>query len=642
MTNIVRGSSKSMQGLGSKMLVALAAAALPALAVATILGMTLVREVGEAETDFNHASSAALELREMLVLIEREHGLIARLPAELDLGRIEAYARQIAALEQEFESEMVELANIEGIVVPEVVSEIRATRQQMKGTAEAIVQATKSFAQATALDLVDGPFEESTKVLRTLLEAIGSNVDSVVEHARSKLRASSRQAWILTPIALIGALCASVFGIWMVRRDFVLPVAHLTDRVLRIRKSGNLDVPLDSRILGRDDEIGTLSRSFNLMISDLGNASQRLIASEAETRMQYERLNAAINNMPQGLCMFDAGQRLIICNKRYAEIYGMMPEHTVPGTPLRIILEHRVANGTSPDNDQDYVENRVAAASERKPLYLVNELGDGHVIAVSHQPMLDGGCVATHEDITERRKVEAQIAYMAHHDALTDLPNRVSFREEMAKALHRVERGETLAVLCIDLDHFKTVNDTLGHPVGDALLQAASERLRACVRPNDTVARLGGDEFAIVQVGSEQPAGSTTLAMRLVNEISRPFDVLGHQVVIGTSVGIAIAPNDGNDPDHLLKGADLALYRAKEDGRGTFRFFEPDMDTRMHARRALAICAERSRSGNSNFSTSRLSIWSAMKSAASKPCCDGDIRNADWFRRPSLSRLRKK
>ena len=200
--------------------------------------------------------------------------------------------------------------------------------------------------------------------------------------------------------------------------------------------------------------------------------------------------------------------------------------------------------------------------------------------------------IATHEDITERRKAEAQIAYMAHHDALTDLPNRVRFREEMAKALGRVERGETLAVLCIDLDHFKTVNDTLGHPVGDALLQAASDRLRACVRPTDTVARLGGDEFAIVQVGSDQPVGSTALATRLVKEISQPFDVQGHQVVIGASVGIAIAPNDGNNPDHLLKGADMALYRAKEDGRGTYRFFEPDMDAKMQARRARTRFAQ--------------------------------------------------
>ncbi len=343
-----------MQSLGFKMLVALAAAALPALAVATVLGMTLIKEVSEAETDFNHANSVALELSEMRVLIEKEHGLIVRLPGELDLGRIEAYARQIAGLGQQFEADIAELAAIEGIVSPDMVSEIRATRQQMKRTAEAIVDAAKSFAQTTALELIDGPFEETTKVLRTLLDAIGSNVDGVVEHARSSLRASSLWAWRLTPVALIGALCATAFGIWMIRRNFVHPVTRLTEHVVRIRESGKLDVLHDNSFLGRDDEIGTLTRSFNLMIADLAGARQRLIASEAETRTQYERLNMAINNMPQGLCMFDADLKLIICNNKYSEIYRLRPEHTVSGTSLRTILGHRLVHGTAPENDQNY------------------------------------------------------------------------------------------------------------------------------------------------------------------------------------------------------------------------------------------------------------------------------------------------
>ena len=452
----------------------------------------------------------------------------------------------------------------------------------MKRTAEAIVDAAKSFAQTTALELVDGPFEETTEVLRTLLDAIASNVDGVVEHARTDLRSSSLWAWRLTPVALIGALCAAAFGIWMIRRNFVLPVTRLTEHVLRIRESGNLDVRQDSRILQRADEIGTLSRSFNLMIAQLGDARQQLIT-------QYERLNAAINNMPQGLCMFDADQKLIICNKRYAEIYGLKPEQTVPGTPLRTILEDHIATGTCPEDIDGYVNRRLAAVAERKPLYFVNELRDGHAIAISHQPLLDGGSVATHEDITERRKAEARIAYMAHHDALTDLPNRVRFREEMLKALQRVERGETLAILCLDLDYFKAVNDTLGHPIGDALLQAVSDRLRGCLRATDIVARLGGDEFAIVQTAAEQPVDCMALATRLIKAISEPFDVEGHQIVIGASIGIAIAPNDGNDPDRLLKNADMALYRAKEDGRGIYRFFEPDMDAKMQARRALEL-----------------------------------------------------
>ena len=159
----------------------------------------------------------------------------------------------------------------------------------------------------------------------------------------------------------------------------------------------------------------------------------------------------------------------------------------------------------------------------------------------------------------------------------------------MDTALSRVARGESVAVLCLDLDHFKSVNDTLGHPIGDSLLQAVAARIRACVRPTDTVARLGGDEFAIVQVSAAQPTGATALAARLIEQIGEPFEIEGHQVVIGASVGIAVAPDDGSDPDCLLKNADMALYRAKEDGRGTYRFFEPAMDAKMQARRALEL-----------------------------------------------------
>ena len=568
--------------LAAKTFMALAAASLPAIAVAIILGLTLVTKVSEAEADFNRANTATTEINEMLVLIEKQHGLIVRLPAELDLGRMDGYAREIAGIEQTFEGEVEHLATLEGIVSPAMVKEIRATRQQMKATSDAIIAASKSFAQTTALELVNGPLEETTATLHTLLEAVASNVHAVVERARADLRASSLWAWQLTLLALSGALLAAAFGIWMIRRNFVLPVTRLTAQVLSIRNSGNLDVRQDSQILQRSDEIGTLSRSFNSMIAELDDGRRRQIA-------QYERLDAAINNMPHGLCMFDADQKLIICNRRYAEIYGLKPELTVPGTPLRRVLEVRFANGLYPENDQNYIENRIAAIAERKPLYLVNELPDGQVIAISHRPMLNGGSVAVHEDITERRKAEARIAYMAHHDALTQLPNRIRFRQEMDEALTRTERGETLAVLCIDLDHFKPVNDTLGHPMGDALLQAVSGRLRGLASPTDIVARLGGDEFAIVQMSADQPVGAATLAARLIREISEPYIVHGHQIVIGASVGVAIAPNDGSDPDRLLKNADLALYRAKEDGRGTHRFFEAGMDAKMQARRQLEL-----------------------------------------------------
>jgi diguanylate cyclase (GGDEF)-like protein len=190
---------------------------------------------------------------------------------------------------------------------------------------------------------------------------------------------------------------------------------------------------------------------------------------------------------------------------------------------------------------------------------------------------------------TNRRGV-MQIAQLAHYDALTELPNRVLFQKHLVEALSRRARsGDQLAVHFIDLDRFKTVNDTLGHPLGDALLRVAAERLRGCVREGDTVARLGGDEFAVVQTGLTDMSGATRLAERVVEAMAAPFDIQGHQVMIGASVGVSAAPSDGDDADALLKKADMALYRAKADGRGAFHFFERAMGEQLQARRALEL-----------------------------------------------------
>jgi diguanylate cyclase (GGDEF)-like protein/PAS domain S-box-containing protein len=193
-------------------------------------------------------------------------------------------------------------------------------------------------------------------------------------------------------------------------------------------------------------------------------------------------------------------------------------------------------------------------------------------------------------DITERKRVEARVAHMAHHDALTGLPNRVLLRQRLEEALQRMRRtGKSIATLCIDLDNFKSVNDTLGHSCGDLLLQRVSERIRAMLHEGDTAARLGGDEFAIVQVDIAEPAEASALARRLLADISEPFDIMGHQVLVGASVGVALSPGDGDDADTLFKNADLALYRAKADGRGAFRFFEAEMDARAQVRRRLEM-----------------------------------------------------
>ena len=307
---------------------------------------------------------------------------------------------------------------------------------------------------------------------------------------------------------------------------------------------------------------------------------------------QHRRFDVALNNMAHGLCMFDDDMRLIVCNKRYAEMFHLPPEIVRPGMPMREVIELSFAAGNHRHRNftlDEYYAAYVAALT-RASLVAHRNLADGRIIKLTHEPMTQGGWVAIYEDITERHRAEESIAHMARHDALTQLPNRVLLREKMAEGLARVETmGEAMAVFYLDLDNFKGVNDTLGHPIGDKLLGIIAERIRGAVGEGDTIARLGGDEFAILQCQFERREPPGALARRLVEIISEPIEIDGQEINSGVSIGIALAPDDGNAADHLMKCADLALYRAKAEGRGTFRFFEPDMDARIQARRALEV-----------------------------------------------------
>jgi len=319
-------------------------------------------------------------------------------------------------------------------------------------------------------------------------------------------------------------------------------------------------------------------------------ALQEVSERDKKLSQQNRHFNIALDKMTQGLCMFDGNKQLLVCNDLYIQMYGISPELSKPGTPFRSILEHRIESGVYAGNDpEEYIQERLAAVQETNTSTIVQELVNGRIIAISHQPMDDGGWVATHQDITDLRRVEAEVDHLAHHDALTGLPNRAMFRSRVQEALLRVSRGEDVAVMSLDIDRFKTVNDTLGHPQGDKLLKMVAKRLRSCVREADTIARLGSDEFAIVQVGAEQPMEATALAQRICEVIKRPFDLDGQQALVGASVGITMAPVDGENPDLLLKNADMALYGAKRDACGNFRFFEPEMNSKVKSRRELEI-----------------------------------------------------
>ncbi len=311
------------------------------------------------------------------------------------------------------------------------------------------------------------------------------------------------------------------------------------------------------------------------------NQYRRLATSEATA-------DAALNNMLQGLIMFDSSNRMVVCNRRYLEMYGLSPQVVKPGSTLEQILDYRVAAGHFFSDDyKSYLTEILAAVEQGANFTKLTTLPDGRIISIANHLIAGGGWVATHEDVTAAKRAEERISYAAHHDGLTGLPNRNLFSEQLEQALKRARRGERLAVLYLDLDHLKRINDTLGHPIGDKLLKGAAERLLACVRDIDTVARLSGDEFAIIQTTLDDPSDAADLAIRVREAIHEPFDIDGHRIVVDISVGISIAPNDGTALNELLRTADIALYEAKNTGRGTYCFYQTEMNERMQNRSKL-------------------------------------------------------
>jgi diguanylate cyclase (GGDEF)-like protein len=296
--------------------------------------------------------------------------------------------------------------------------------------------------------------------------------------------------------------------------------------------------------------------------------------------MQFD---AALSNMTQGLCMFDGQKRLVVWNERYAQLYQISPDLLKVGTPHDAIIADRISRGILKGETSDSATQAKIASlgqiSKDATTCRVDEFADGRFMLITRQPMADGGWLATHEDITDRRRAEAEIIHLARHDVLTGLANRAEFNARLDEACKRLKRnGGAVTVMMLDLDEFKEVNDTLGHPAGDQLLVEVGRRLQSTIRETDVLARLGGDEFAIIQEGeSDQHEGATALALRIISAVTQPFDLHGNQASVGACIGIVLAPEHEIDPEGLLKRADLALYDAKASGRNDFRVFRPEM-----------------------------------------------------------------
>ena len=390
--------------------------------------------------------------------------------------------------------------------------------------------------------------------------------------------------------------------IYHLREDQVKPGTTLRE-ILEFRRQNGTNFPTDpdayvSVNIKRLNEIQQLAdgRIVSIKRQPMANGGwltthedvtaekrrEKLLAEKAaELEVTNTRFSAALSNMAQGLCMFDNQKRLVVWNERYAELYQVPPQLLKVGTPYEAIITDRIARGVlKEEGGPRAVEARFSewvqlpTNSSR-----IDETADGRFVLLTRQPMEGGGWLSIIEDITERRRAEAEIVHLARHDVLTGLANRAEFNERLEEASTRLKRnGGTMTVMMIDLDKFKAVNDTLGHPAGDQLLIEVGRRLQASIRESDVLARLGGDEFAVIQEGGpHQQEGAVALALRIIDAISRPFDLSGHAASVGTSIGIAFGPDSGVEPEELLKKADLALYSVKTNGRNDFRVFQAEL-----------------------------------------------------------------
>jgi diguanylate cyclase (GGDEF)-like protein len=335
-----------------------------------------------------------------------------------------------------------------------------------------------------------------------------------------------------------------------------------------------------------------VSAAFLLAITQLSANLHRIfmqavVAREREAALAGQ-FDTALNNMPHGLSMFGNDGRLAVMNHRFSEMMKLPADFAHLRSSASDILARCVDAGSISAASAQMILAEIENPQAKDIITTDPDMARGRSLSWAFQPMADGGAVVLLEDVTERRNAEARITHLARYDDLTGLPNRVNFRDEIEHLLATSHSADQLsALLFIDLDQFKQVNDTLGHPCGDRLLCAVADRLRAMLRPEDFVARFGGDEFVVFQQNIKSPEESAALARRIVDHLSERYKIGNHLVEIGASIGIAMTA--GVSADTLLKNADMALYRAKADGRGTFCFFREEMAQTVEARRILEL-----------------------------------------------------
>lgn len=508
------------------------------------------------------------------IIFQRHRRLVQAAPAELDRGRLQAGRAEVAMASSQLRQFLYEVGRDNTSIAYQFVESIAVALPTLEASSGRVFELAYNFSQDEALSVSQGVYAETAdRIERNLSDWRNAQLLlSDLELSRLSNAAHALTGWV-TLSALIALFLIGPVGLTIKYR--ILTRLHaLTDVMLRLSRS---ETSVEIPFVKSSDEIGRFARAVDIFKSNA-----------IGLKTAHWHLDAAVNNMSQGLCMFDASLRLILCNQRFIEMYRLSPADVRPGMSLREIFTlAKVLNNGGPQSNQalyeDYCEKRIMVGTRT---YL-REFRDGRTISVSQCAMPDGGWVDTHEDITERNEVQKQIAHMALHDSLTELPNRIQFQRKLEHTL--ATTADPLALLCLDLDGFKIVNDTLGHPQGDELLRQAAKRLRDCVGQGGFVSRLGSDEFAILCTDHRLSVAPTELASRMIAVLGLPYNLNGHQAIVSASIGIARYPCDGADANQLMKSADIAMYAAKGQGRGNVRLFEREMDDRIKARRLIEI-----------------------------------------------------
>ncbi len=553
-----------------------AALALATVSALALLSMVYVRHTSEATSRLkDYSVSGAGTAADLELLLERHRRIIESSPVQLDRVLIDKDRRASEDIADQM------LAITAGSKDP-LVLDVHTKLPGLIEEARRVLYLAANFAQAEAVDTA-AAYGQTAKLLQDRIHRYRAErlQETALETADIIASGHIVTNWIIgvstIALLLIGPLLVVLI------RSIVVRLKGITETMTRLAQNETAVLVPSARDA---DEVGDMARAVQVFKS---NAVQL-----RRNHNEIEKLNSwfqiALNNMARGLSMFDANQRLIVCNSEYQILYGLPGELIRPGTRMSTILEHWDRGGRPEFTEEIWRwlgchATNVHAGQDFARLQL---LPDGRMMLINCQPLPDGGWVDVHEDVTEKHRTDTRIRELAEFDTLTGLANRHHFLEKLNDALSTLETKGGFALFWLDLDHFKEVNDTLGHPAGDAVLKAVSQRLKNVVRSTDIVARLGGDEFAILQSGRTIGADAAhTLANRLIEAVSEPYQIFGQSTTIGVSVGIALAPAHGSTADELLKNGDIALYKAKSAGRGTSVMFEHEFENKLKSRRSI-------------------------------------------------------